>query len=130
MTCSCSVRRSPIATNENCRGYADKQNSLPDELSGGERQRVAIARAVAGDPPLLLADEPTAALDAVAGLQVTTLLTEMSRERGTTVVVVTHDNRIYGLADRIVHIEDGQIADGTTAADAPIVRTQAAELTT
>ena len=111
-------------------GLADKQNSLPDELSGGERQRVAIARAVAGDPPLLLADEPTAALDAVAGLQVTTLLTEMSRERGTTVVVVTHDNRIYGLADRIVHIEDGQIADGTTAADAPIVRTQAAELTT
>jgi putative ABC transport system ATP-binding protein len=93
-------------------GLADKRDRLPAELSGGQRQRVAIARALAGAPPLVLADEPTAALDAHAGLEVTELLTRMCRERGTTVVVVTHDNRIFHLADRIVHIEDGRIVDG------------------
>jgi putative ABC transport system ATP-binding protein len=90
-------------------GLGDKLANHPDALSGGQRQRVAIARAVAGSPPLLLADEPTAALDAVAGLEVTQLLTELCRERGTSVVVVTHDNRIFHLADRIVRIEDGHI---------------------
>lgn len=88
-------------------GLASKLDASPAQLSGGQRQRVAIARAVAGDPPLLLADEPTAALDAEAGLAVTRLLAELSRERGTTVVVVTHDPRIFDLGDRIVHIEDG-----------------------
>jgi putative ABC transport system ATP-binding protein len=92
-------------------GLADKRWNLPAELSGGQRQRVAIARALAGAPPLVLADEPTAALDAVSGHQVTQLLVELSRERGTTVVVVTHDNRIFDLADRIVHIEDGRITE-------------------
>jgi putative ABC transport system ATP-binding protein len=76
-------------------------------LSGGQRQRVAIARAVAGRPPLILADEPTASLDAESGLQVTMLLKKLCTERGHTVVVVTHDNRIFHLADRMVHIEDG-----------------------
>lgn len=90
-------------------GLGDRLHNLPAALSGGQRQRVAIARAVAGDPPLLLADEPTAALDAESGLDVTRLLTELCRERGTSVVVVTHDNRIFHLADRIVHIEDGHI---------------------
>ncbi len=90
-------------------GLADKRWSRPGELSGGQRQRVAIARAVAGAPPLVLADEPTAALDAHAGLEATELLLEVCRERGSSVVVVTHDNRIYHLADRIVHIEDGHI---------------------
>jgi len=90
-------------------GLADKRKRLPAELSGGQRQRVAIARALAGGPPLLLADEPTAALDARAGLEVTELLVTLCRERGTTVVVVTHDNRIFHLADRIVAIEDGRI---------------------
>ncbi|HPH68011.1 MAG TPA: ABC transporter ATP-binding protein [Kofleriaceae bacterium] len=99
-------------------GLGDKLNSFPDQLSGGQRQRVAIARAVAGKPPLVFADEPTAALDAHAGLEVTKILTEMCRENGTSVVVVTHDNRIFHLADRIVHIEDGQITDGHTAAAA------------
>ncbi len=93
------------------RVVGDKLHNHPDTLSGGQRQRVAIARAVAGSPPLLLADEPTAALDAVAGLEVTQLLTELCRERGTSVVVVTHDNRIFHLADRIVRIEDGQIIE-------------------
>ncbi|MBC8073498.1 MAG: ABC transporter ATP-binding protein [Deltaproteobacteria bacterium] len=88
----------------------DKLNARPAELSGGQRQRVAIARALAGGPPLVLADEPTAALDAASGLQATELLREVCRERGDSVVVVTHDNRILHLADRIVHIEDGRIA--------------------
>ncbi|MBP9208494.1 MAG: ABC transporter ATP-binding protein [Kofleriaceae bacterium] len=92
-------------------GLGDKLHSLPAQLSGGQRQRVAIARAVAGAPPLLLADEPTAALDAVVGLEVTRLMTELCRERGTSVVIVTHDNRIFHLADRIVHIEDGAIVE-------------------
>jgi putative ABC transport system ATP-binding protein len=90
-------------------GLADKLDRKPSELSGGQRQRVAIARALAGSPPIILADEPTASLDAETGAVVTNLLKEMAREGGHTVVVVTHDNRIFHLADRIVHIEDGHI---------------------
>jgi putative ABC transport system ATP-binding protein len=90
-------------------GLSDKRDVRPAELSGGQRQRVAIARALAGSPPLLLADEPTAALDAQNGLAVTQLLRQLARELGRTVVVVTHDNRIFHLGDRIVHIEDGTI---------------------
>jgi putative ABC transport system ATP-binding protein len=93
-------------------GLADKVNRKPMELSGGQRQRVSIARALAGSPPVILADEPTAALDAENGRLVTEILRELARERGTTVVVVTHDNRIFHLADRIVHIEDGLILEG------------------
>ncbi len=92
-------------------GLADKSERKPSDLSGGQRQRVAIARALAGSPPLILADEPTASLDAQAGLMVTTLLRDLATQRGHTVVVVTHDNRIFHLADRIVHIEDGLIND-------------------
>jgi len=90
-------------------GLADKLDSLPEMLSGGQRQRVAVARAVAGKPPLILADEPTAALDAQSGMQVTQLLKQLTTQRGHTVVVVTHDNRIFHLADRTVHIEDGRM---------------------
>jgi len=92
-------------------GLGGKLASLPAQLSGGERQRVGIARALVGDPPLVLADEPTAALDASSGLLVTELLKELCRERGRTIVVVTHDNRIFHLADRIIHLEDGLLAD-------------------
>jgi putative ABC transport system ATP-binding protein len=92
-------------------GLGDRLASMPAQLSGGQRQRVAIARALAGSPPLILADEPTAALDAHAGLEVTALLTELCREHGSTVVIVTHDSRIFHLADRIVRIEDGHILD-------------------
>jgi putative ABC transport system ATP-binding protein len=92
-------------------GLADKAERKPSDLSGGQRQRVAIARALAGSPPLILADEPTASLDAQSGLMVTALLRQLATERGHTVVVVTHDNRIFHLADRIVHIEDGQITE-------------------
>ena len=90
-------------------GLGAKLASRPRELSGGQRQRVAIARAIAGAPPLILADEPTASLDAESGLMITEMLRELARERGHTVVVVTHDSRIFQLADRIVHIEDGLI---------------------
>ncbi|GAB4196553.1 MAG: ABC transporter ATP-binding protein [Sandaracinaceae bacterium] len=92
-------------------GLADKMDRTPSQLSGGQRQRVAIARALAGSPPIILADEPTASLDAETGATVTDLLKDMAREGGHTVVVVTHDNRIFHLADRIVHIEDGHIVD-------------------
>jgi putative ABC transport system ATP-binding protein len=90
-------------------GLGEKIHSLPRDLSGGQRQRVAIARALAGSPPILLADEPTAALDAQNGLAVTELLRSLAKEKGHTVVVVTHDNRIFHLGDRIVRIEDGLI---------------------
>lgn len=90
-------------------GLSKKVDAMPNELSGGQRQRVAVARAIAGRPPLILADEPTASLDAETGLHVTELLKRLSTERGHTVVVVTHDNRIFHLADRVVHIEDGRI---------------------
>ncbi len=87
----------------------DKLKSKPYELSGGQRQRVAVARALAGNPPLILADEPTASLDAQAGLHATGLLKDLCRENQSTVIVVTHDSRIFHLADRIVYIEDGLI---------------------
>jgi putative ABC transport system ATP-binding protein len=90
-------------------GLGDKLASKPGDLSGGQRQRVAIARALAGSPPLILADEPTASLDAQAGQQVTEMLKSLAKQSQKTVVVVTHDNRIYSFADRIVHIEDGHI---------------------
>jgi putative ABC transport system ATP-binding protein len=88
-------------------GLGDKIESLPRDLSGGQRQRVAIARALAGRPPIILADEPTAALDAHNGLSITQSLRELAKVHGHTVVIVTHDNRIFHLGDRIVHIEDG-----------------------
>lgn len=92
-------------------GLGEKVDSKPGDLSGGQRQRVAIARALAGSPPILLADEPTAALDAQNGLAITQTLKALAKDHGHTVVVVTHDNRIFHLADRIVHIEDGLIVE-------------------
>jgi putative ABC transport system ATP-binding protein len=92
-------------------GLGSKLESLPRDLSGGERQRVAIARALAGDPPFVLADEPTAALDAQNGLAVTEVLRSLAKQSHRTVVVVTHDSRIFHLADRIVQIEDGLIQE-------------------
>lgn len=90
-------------------GLGDKRHAKPRDLSGGQRQRVAIARAVAGRPPIILADEPTASLDHKSGALVTELLRDLAGELGHTVVVVTHDSRIFGLADRIEHLEDGKI---------------------
>jgi len=91
-------------------GLSDKLKTYPADLSGGQKQRVAIARALAGAPHIILADEPTAALDSVSGKLIMDLLQELAHEHNAAVVVVTHDNRAFDYADRIVHIEDGQIS--------------------
>jgi putative ABC transport system ATP-binding protein len=91
-------------------GLGDKLASLPANLSGGQKQRVAIARALAGDPEIVLADEPTAALDSSSGKTVMEILSGMARERERAVVIVTHDPRVLNYADRVVHIADGRIA--------------------
>jgi putative ABC transport system ATP-binding protein len=90
-------------------GLAGKAAVLPANLSGGQKQRVAIARALVGDPAILLADEPTAALDSDSGRVVMELLCILARERGRAVVLVTHDARTFRYADRIVEIEDGRV---------------------
>ena len=90
-------------------GLAAKLDAYPADLSGGQKQRVAIARALAGDPPIILADEPTAALDSHSGRTVMDLLQRLARKRGRTVAIVTHDNRMVGYGDRIVTMEDGRV---------------------
>jgi putative ABC transport system ATP-binding protein len=90
-------------------GLAHKCASYPNELSGGEQQRVAIARAIVANPAVILADEPTAALDGDNGQAIMTIIAEIARNLGSSVLVVTHDPRLVRFADRIVHIEDGQI---------------------
>lgn len=93
-------------------GLSHRAQALPAALSGGQRQRVSIARALAAQPQLILADEPTAALDSHSGRQVVELLQKLARERGSSVLMVTHDNRILDIADRIVPMEDGRIVVG------------------
>jgi putative ABC transport system ATP-binding protein len=92
-------------------GLERKLDAYPADLSGGQKQRVAIARAIAGDPPIVLADEPTAALDTQSGHTVMALLRSLAHERDRSVVIVSHDTRMLGYADRIVHLEDGRIQD-------------------
>jgi putative ABC transport system ATP-binding protein len=88
-------------------GLANKAKNLPRDLSGGQKQRVAVARALAGDPALIMADEPTAALDSQNGHAVTALLAQLAKQRGRTVLIVTHDPRIIDVADYIADLEDG-----------------------
>jgi putative ABC transport system ATP-binding protein len=90
-------------------GLGAKAESLPGQLSGGQRQRVAVARALAARPGLVLADEPTAALDRQSGQDVVRLLTDLARQRGVPILLVTHDPRILDIADRIVAMEDGRV---------------------
>ena len=85
------------------------EDRLPTQLSGGERQRVAIARALANDPPVLLADEPTGSLDSAAVDVVLALFQRLRRERGTTIIMVTHDEVVADAADRVVHMMDGKV---------------------
>ncbi len=87
-----------------------KYDAYPSDISGGQKQRVAIARAVAGSPEIILADEPTAALDSHAGKTVVEMMMSLAHEQNRAVVIVTHDNRIVEYADRIVRIEDGRVA--------------------
>jgi putative ABC transport system ATP-binding protein len=90
-------------------GLGPRAHHLPADLSGGQKQRVAIARALGGNPPILIGDEPTAALDTKTALSVMELLRELASTAGRAVVVVTHDPRLERFADRVVRVEDGQI---------------------
>ena len=90
-------------------GLGDRINNFPAQLSGGEQQRVAIARAVAKNPKILLCDEPTGALDYKTGKQVLQILQDMSRKKGTTVIIVTHNAAIAPIADRVIHMHDAGI---------------------
>ena len=91
-------------------GLGDRLDYYPAKLSGGQKQRVAVARALVADPKLILADEPTAALDSHSGRDVVNLLQQLARTRGCPVLMVTHDSRILDIADRIIHMEDGRIS--------------------
>jgi putative ABC transport system ATP-binding protein len=90
-------------------GLSHKTSAFPRELSGGEQQRVAIARAIVGNPSIILADEPTAALDGENGQAIMKILAGIAQEQGRAVLIVTHDPRLLPFADRVVHIEDGRI---------------------
>jgi putative ABC transport system ATP-binding protein len=92
-------------------GLGDRLNYYPDNLSGGQKQRVAIARALVSHPPILLADEPTAALDSKSGRDVVNLMQKLAKEQHCTILMVTHDNRILDIADRLVHMEDGRLKE-------------------
>lgn len=90
-------------------GLGERLDYLPARLSGGQKQRVAVARALVGNPEIVFADEPTAALDKASGFQVVSMLKRLGRARGTTTLMVTHDNRILEMADRILTMEEGRI---------------------
>ena len=94
-------------------GLEDRIDYYPDNLSGGQKQRVAIARALVAHPAIVLADEPTAALDSKSGRDVVNLMQKLAREQGSTILLVTHDNRILDIADRIVHLEDGKLINNS-----------------
>lgn len=95
-------------------GLADRRDYLPGNLSGGQKQRVAVARALVSNPEVVLADEPTAALDKDSGRTVVEMLKSLGQARGTTTVMVTHDSRILEMADRIITLEDGRIVRDET----------------
>jgi putative ABC transport system ATP-binding protein len=113
-------QRLPADADMHCRamlakvGLEDHADKRQDKLSGGQRQRVAIARALIANPPIVLADEPTAALDRETGYETISLIRRLAKERGMSVLMVTHDNRILDLADRIVDMEDGRILHQTS----------------
>ncbi|MDZ8026083.1 MAG: DevA family ABC transporter ATP-binding protein [Nostoc sp. SerVER01] len=99
-------------------GLGDRVDYYPEKLSGGQKQRVAIARALVSHPKIVLADEPTAALDKKSGRDVVELMQKLAKEQGCTILLVTHDNRILDIADRIIYMEDGQLK--TDSIDTPI----------
>jgi len=92
-------------------GLADKQDAYPGHLSGGQQQRVAIARAFAAEPDVLFADEPTGNLDSHTGERITELLFQLNQERGTTLVLVTHDERLAHRCQRLIRLEAGHLID-------------------
>jgi putative ABC transport system ATP-binding protein len=94
-------------------GLGDRLSSRPDQLSGGQQQRVAVARALVAEPALVLADEPTGNLDTRSGDEIASLLRDVTKKYGRTVIMVTHDPRIAAYADRIVFLKDGKVVDDT-----------------
>ena len=101
-------------------GLGDRLDFLPEKLSGGEKQRVAIARALVNDPTLILADEPTANLDSKIGHEIMRLLRAIAKEQGRSVVIVSHDQRIRDIADRVLWLEDGAFKSMVTMATDPV----------
>jgi putative ABC transport system ATP-binding protein len=101
-------------------GLGERLHFLPEKLSGGEKQRVAIARALVNDPALILADEPTANLDSKIGHDIMRLLRRIAREHGRSVVIVSHDQRIKDIADRVLWLEDGEFKEMVTMATDPV----------
>ena len=101
-------------------GLSERLNFLPEKLSGGEKQRVAIARALINDPALILADEPTANLDSKIGHEIMRLLRNIAKEQGRSVVIVSHDQRIKDIADRVLWLEDGEFKETVSMAIDPV----------
>ncbi len=98
-------------------GLRNRANYYPENMSGGQKQRVAIARALVSQPKIILADEPTAALDKKSGRDVVELMQKLAKEQGCTILLVTHDNRILDIADRIVYMEDGYLQNNVLGMD-------------
>ena len=90
-------------------GLRDRRDFLPRDLSGGQKQRVAVARALAGRPPILLADEPTANLDSQVGMQILEMFRQLAKRENRALLIVTHDHKVRSIADRVVSIRDGQL---------------------
>jgi putative ABC transport system ATP-binding protein len=101
-------------------GLGNRANYYPENLSGGQKQRVAIARALISQPKIVLADEPTAALDKKSGRDVVELMQKLAKEQNCTILLVTHDNRILDIADRIIYMEDGRLVDNNIDAAAKV----------
>jgi putative ABC transport system ATP-binding protein len=97
-------------------GLSDRVNYYPENLSGGQKQRVAIARALVSQPNLILADEPTAALDKKSGRDVVEIMHDLAKKQGSAILLVTHDNRILDIADRILYMEDGRLVSDSVNA--------------
>ena len=102
-------------------GLQHRMNNFPAQLSGGEQQRVAIARALAKNPKLLLCDEPTGALDYNTGKAILKLLQDMSRQKGMTVIIITHDSALTAMADRVIKVKNGTVvSEQTNPAPVPV----------
>jgi putative ABC transport system ATP-binding protein len=105
-------------------GLGERLNHKPAELSGGQQQRVAIARAIANNPVIVLADEPTGNLDLHTGLEIITLLREMNKEKGVTIIAATHDLKMIDVSDRIVYLRDGLVDRYETRAEVYVRATE------